>query len=249
MVDPGDAARRAFSRALLDEIGHEFRTPLSSILGHQELLREGILGELDGKVAGAVDRIGVAALQLTHLVNGAVDLAGLALGEAPQPDAEPVSLAHVNAAAEAYARAAAGENGDLQIDAGAESVLVKTDPRRLDRVLVLATTAVLREVPAGSLSISLLDAPDDDAGSVRASWSGPGGAWLWVPEAAPDPAAVLSAALLAVSGVEGERLPGSWLRLAVAAVTAALIGGTLRFREGADASRLELLLPVGTPPV
>lgn len=250
MADPGDAARRAFSRALLDEIGHEFRTPLSSILGHQELLREGILGELDDRVAGAVGRIGVAALQLTHLVNGAVDLAALALGEAPAPDVEPVSLAHVNSAAGDYARAVANEDGELRVEPGAESVLVGTDPRRLERVLVLATTAVVREAPAGPLSLSLPDVSGEDAATVRASWSGPGGSWLWVPEGASgDAAAVLSTALLAVAGADGERLPGSWLRMAIAAVTAALIGGTLRYREGADASRLELLLPVGAPPV
>jgi hypothetical protein len=242
-------ARRALSRALLDEIGHEFRTPLSSILGHQELLDQGILGELDSKVAAAVGRIGVAALQLTHLVNGAVDLAALALGDPATPDVEPVGLEHVNATAAGYARAVSGEGGVVDVRPGGTSTLVETDPRRLERALILATTAVIREAPAERVVFALPDACDDAPGTFLASWTGPGGDWLWVPTRGDDPASTLAAALAAVPGPDAGRPPGSWLRVAVAAVTAAMSGGTLRFVPAASESRLELRFPGGAAEV
>jgi hypothetical protein len=241
---PDAEARRALSRVLLDEVGHEFRTPLSSILGHQELLDQGILGELDGKVSAAVGRIGVAALQLTHLVNGAVDLAAIALGDPPSLDIEPVSLEHVSATAADYAGAVGGDDGGLPTRPGAASTLVTTDVRRLERALILGTTAVVREAPEGSVVFGLPSASEEDEGTFVATWSGPGGEWLWVPEGVPgDPARTLAAALAAVPGPGDERPPGSWLRVAVTAVTAALIGGALRFVAGDAESRLELSFP------
>ncbi|HSM34830.1 MAG TPA: histidine kinase dimerization/phospho-acceptor domain-containing protein [Longimicrobiales bacterium] len=244
MTIPDADARRALSRVLLDEVGHEFRTPLSSILGHQELLDQGILGELDDKVASAVGRIGVAALQLTHLVNGAVDLAAIALGDPPSLDIEPVSLEHVGATAADYAAAVGGEDGGLRTRPGGTSTLVTTDVRRLERTLILGTTAVIREAPEASVVFDLPHASEDEEGAFVATWSGPGGEWLWVPEGVPgDPDRTLAAALRAVPRPGDERPPGSWLRIAVAAVTAALIGGALRFVAGDAESRLELRFP------
>jgi hypothetical protein len=244
-------AADAFTRALLEEIGHEFRTPLSSILGHQELLSEGILGELDEKVGHAVDRIGVAARQLTHLVNGAVDLAGLAVGNPPSPELESLSIAHLNEDVEAYALALAREGAPFEVRGGGSARLVQTDAKRLERVLILATTAVAREAPSGRIVITLPGVEDAEDGWLRATWLGPGGDWLWIPAPGAGGSAmeVLTAALEAIPAAGEGAPPGSWLRVAVAAVTAALIGGRLRFVPGDAESRLEMALPGPTAEV
>ncbi len=232
------------TRALLDEVGHELRTPLSSILGHQELLAEGILGELDDRVGHAVDRIGVAARQLTHLLNGAVDLAGLAFGSEPSLDLESLSVANLSRDAQAYALALGREGAPFRVRGGEESVLVRSDASRFERVLVLATTAVAREAPEGPVTLILPGTAGDTDEWLTTTWEGPGGDWLWLPEVtAGDPRAVLEAALDAVPRAGGARPPGSWLRIAVAAVTAALIGGALRFHPGPGQSRLEARFP------
>ncbi len=245
MTEASSPAAEALTRALLEEVGHELRTPLSSILGHQELLSEGILGELDERMSHAVDRIGVAARQLTHLVNGAVDLAGVAFGSPPALDLEPLSIAQVNRDVEAYALALGRDGATFRVQCGTDPVLVESDAKRLERVLVLATTAVAREMPDASVTLTLPGAEDDVEGSLRATWVGPGGAWLWAPEVAEGgPREVLSAALAAVPPAGEGRPPGSWLRVAVAAVTAAMLGGSLRFVAGDRESRLEVRLPV-----
>lgn len=237
-------AADALTRALLEEIGHELRTPLSSILGHQELLTEGILGELDEKVAHAVARIGVAARQLTHLVNGAVDLAGLAFGSPPELDLESLSILHVNRDAEAYALALGRDGAPFRVEGGTRPVLVESDAKRLERILILATTAVAREVPGGPVGFTPLEAEEDAGAWLKATWVGPGGDWLWVPAVTEgDAREVLSAALAAVPEAGEGKPPGSWLRVAVAAVTAALLGGSLRFVPGEEESRLEVRLP------
>lgn len=240
----GPNASETLTRALLDEIGHEFRTPLSSILGHQELLSEGILGGLQPKAEEAVGRIGVAAVQLTHLINGAVDVASLALGQRVTVDSEPVSLDHVNAAVESYTRGIAREESGIAIETATQTALVESDPKRLERVMILVVTAAAREVNAG-LTLTLLHKSEDGA-SIRARLRGPGGAWIWAPDDVGGGAdEVLRAAFAAVPDPDEGRPPGSWLRMAVAAVTAALLGGRLHFQERPEGSTLELLLPAG----
>lgn len=260
MSNEGSGPAGAFTRALLEEVGHELRTPLSSILGHQELLSEGILGELTEKATHAVDRIGIAARQLTHLLNGAVDLAGLAAGSPPALEIESSSIAHINAEVRAYAASLGRDGAPLEVVGGTAPALLRTDAKRLERVLVLATTAVVREAPEGRIVLTLpagVSGNSGDAGGSgdgggppasgeargRATWVGPGGEWLWAPETGDDPAEVLREALGAIPPAGQGHPPGSWLRIAVAAVTAALLGGSLRFHAGAEQSTLEAVMP------
>src|SRR5690606_34860112 len=50
-------------------LGHELRSPVAAILGYQELLDDGILGELPPAAADALRRIRMAAAQLMSIVD------------------------------------------------------------------------------------------------------------------------------------------------------------------------------------
>jgi light-regulated signal transduction histidine kinase (bacteriophytochrome) len=62
-------------RDLIGVLGHELRTPLAAILGYQELLSDGLYGELSPRQLEPVDRIQQSARQLVHLLDGLQELA------------------------------------------------------------------------------------------------------------------------------------------------------------------------------
>ncbi len=72
-------------------VTHELRSPLSAILGYQELLEDGVYGSLDDVAAEPVERIGRSARHLVNLVEGLVELTRLRTGTL-RPDLEPLGL-------------------------------------------------------------------------------------------------------------------------------------------------------------
>ena len=139
----------------VDAIGHELRTPLTAIIGFQELLEDGIYGQIPQPCRGAVGRIGSSAQELLALLNGMVDLARPAQAP-PELDLDDVSLDLVYAEASEIGQRLAPER-DVQFhDAGIAGTLgsVRTDQRRLQRALFLAILAAVRATPGGRLEMS-----------------------------------------------------------------------------------------------
>ncbi len=62
-------------RDLIGVLGHELRTPLAAILGYQELLADGLYGDLSAAQREPVERIHQSALHLVHLLDGLQELA------------------------------------------------------------------------------------------------------------------------------------------------------------------------------
>lgn len=76
------ASQAAQARAvILDTISHEFRTPITVVLGFTELYQEGVLGEVAEEQREALDAIHRNARRLLKLVEGLLDLAGIEAGE------------------------------------------------------------------------------------------------------------------------------------------------------------------------
>ncbi len=62
-------------------VSHELRTPLNIILGYIDLIREGVIGQVDRATAEALDRVRKSVLHLTALINDLLDLARLERAE------------------------------------------------------------------------------------------------------------------------------------------------------------------------
>lgn len=60
---------------MLAVLAHEMRTPISAILGYQELLSEGIYGKVDERGKEPLNRIAHSARQLLHLIDGVQEIA------------------------------------------------------------------------------------------------------------------------------------------------------------------------------
>jgi two-component system sensor histidine kinase MprB len=84
------AASRAAQQRLVDDAGHELRTPITSILSNAEVLKRH--PDLDATTRQQIaDDVIAESQELTRLVNALVDLAGVA-GEAEEPQQVSVAV-------------------------------------------------------------------------------------------------------------------------------------------------------------
>lgn len=74
-----EQANRAKSDFLAN-MSHELRTPLNAIIGFSEMLKDGLLGELDAKQRGFIADIYDAGIHLLSLINDILDLSKVEAG-------------------------------------------------------------------------------------------------------------------------------------------------------------------------
>lgn len=197
----------------VDAMGHELRTPLTAIIGFQELLEDGIYGEIGEGGLGAIRRIGSSAQELLALLNGMVDLARPAEAP-PELDLGDVSVNSVFAEAAHIGRRLAPERDVAWSDEDTGDLgFIRTDARRLQRALFLLVLAAVRATPGGSLHLSAV--PGDDGGAV---------VLLRGPAFARVPRPPLADIVLDRTEDDDER---SLLRLCLAVDTLALLGCTV----------------------
>lgn len=144
----------ATTNRLLTSITHELRTPLTAILGYQELLADGLYGDMDARCHEAVGRIGEAGAQLLRLVDGVLELARLDAGRLELALA-PVALDELLTRVADAARTHARDRGvSLETDIPRGLPTITSDPDRLARALDLSITEAIRASTGGTLRIS-----------------------------------------------------------------------------------------------
>ncbi len=141
-------------------LAHELRSPISAIIGYQDLISEGLLGEMDPRIAEGLQRVRSSANQLLALVaslgEADTDLGNLHV-EIDDEDARTIiddALAEVEGDAN-------GRDTTIIIDHLPASTVFRTDRDRVSRALLLAFHAAIRSTAAGSIHI---DAQLDDIG-------------------------------------------------------------------------------------
>lgn len=139
--------------SVLDAVAHELRTPLTVILGHQELLVEGLYGEMEERCREVIGRIGDSAVQLLHLMEGVLDLTRLSL-EGLELALEDVPAGELLEVAGTHCTAMAAERGaSIEVAYPHDPPTLHTDRRRCERVLLLALSAGIRASPGASLRL------------------------------------------------------------------------------------------------
>jgi two-component system sensor histidine kinase BaeS len=160
MADELDAARQR-EREFLMSVGHDLRTPLTTVSGYVEVLQE---GNLDGpelsRIAGVLER---ETGRLKRLIEDLMLLARLESNEF-SIRAEPVEVsAHLGETIDAYRGRAEAAHVTLRFEsAGGGTVAI--DPDRLDQIAGNLIENALRYTPeAGTVTVRLAVGP----GSVR----------------------------------------------------------------------------------
>ena len=127
-------------------LGHELRTPVAAILGYQELLEDGTLGQIPAPAAEALRRVRFAASQLITLIDA---VEGSADGQ--QPSAFPVRDLF-NDAISAVSFDAEGRG--TRIESSDAPLELHTHRNDACRALALILGAAIKVTPGGVLHIA-----------------------------------------------------------------------------------------------
>lgn len=140
-------------------VAHDFSSPLTSIRGYAELIREEAV-----PIEKALDAIDRGAERLLHLVD---ELSG----SAPDLDLQALDLAELARAAVELARPAA-RAGDVRLEVELLSAPVRADPARLAQVLDNLVGNAVKYSPHGSVRV--LTRPQDGKALLEIADTGVG---------------------------------------------------------------------------
>lgn len=158
---------------LLSTVSHEFRTPLTSIVGALGLLRGGVAGTLGPQAKRLVDMAHDNGHRLVRLVNDFLDLEKMRSGKLEfrlAPHALAPLLRHAADAMRSYAD---GYGVRIDVDTAAEELLAYVDPERVQQVLAnLISNAVKFSPRGGVVHVSLTR--DGGAAVIAVRDEGPG---------------------------------------------------------------------------
>ncbi len=161
---------RAGSRAKSDFIGflsHEFRTPLTSILGYAELLDTETGGPLTDVQRRQLQRLRAGAWQLSRLVEDTLAYSREVISP-PALEAAAVDVRQVVVECVHTFQPAAGEHGiALDLHAPRHAVVARTDAGRLRQVLLNLIGNAIKFTDEGSVHVEVAHTPDHFAVAVR----------------------------------------------------------------------------------
>ena len=204
----------------LSSMSHEFRTPLSAVLGYAEVLRED-QPPLAEEQRAHLTRIVEAAEHLSALVNQVLDMADLEAGSFSLTTA-PVSVdAILRSAYSMMSLEARARNIALLVDLPAEDIVISADETRLRQVLInLISNAIRYNRPGGTVTVHARC--EDECVRFEVEDTGRGIAATRQSEVFVP---------FARLGVESGALKGSGLGLVISRRLVELMGGTIGFRS------------------
>ena len=160
---------------LLENVGHEFRTPLTLLAGPLDCVRQSTTSTLTDSDRDALDVVHRASARLRRLVDDLLDIVSADAGRL-RADLEPTDLAAVTRdCASMFAAVASDQGLELAIDA-AESGVVLTDGEMWSKVVFNLVANAVKYTPTGRVSVRLVT----DADSIRLVVADTG---LGIPEA------------------------------------------------------------------
>ena len=138
----------------LASMSHELRTPLNAIIGFSQVLREGMVGEVNEKQAEYLEDILSSGYHLLSLINDVLDLTKVEAGQV-ELEVAPFSLQDALQRGVVMVRERATED-DVQVtlEPALDVDLVTGDERRVRQVIFnLLSNAVKFTPPGGSVAV------------------------------------------------------------------------------------------------
>ena len=209
-----DTAKTAF----LSSVSHEFRTPLTLLLGPFEDVLSGRSAEIG---RDEVDVMYANAHRLLRMVNGLLDVARIE-ADGLEAALEPTDLAGLTEDLVRPFEAAADRAG-LRLEQRLDPDLgvVEVDPSLWEKIVVNLLANAVKFTDAGTISVDLAAADDRVVLSVTDTGVG-------IPESEID---LVFDRFHRVSGGHGRTIEGTGIGLALAAECARSLGGTVSVRS------------------
>jgi signal transduction histidine kinase len=207
--------------SFLAVMSHEFRTPLSAILGYADILTAQVHGELSVKQRTHVDRMKASVRHLSHLVDEILSYASMEAGQ-ERVRAEKVDVAvlarEVGEIMEPIAEAAGLE---LRLRVAEGAVEMVTDASKLRQILINLLSNGIKYTGTGHVELAL----DTEAECVR----------FRVTDTGPGIEAAFAEDIFEpfwqMEAHNGRRVTGTGLGLAVARRLARVMGGDIQLRS------------------
>jgi signal transduction histidine kinase len=154
------------SQQFFDLVTHEVRSPITAIVGYQELLRDGAYGALPDAAQEPLERVGQSAHHLLHLVDGVIELARFRSGTL-RPHLDTVDLRPLLAAvADAFRGHALQRHLQHDVHLPPDLPTIRSDPERLLRALDLLIVSAVKH-PAADGTLELHVQPEPRGVTVR----------------------------------------------------------------------------------
>lgn len=221
------SAAQARERRFTADVAHELRTPVTALVGEAALLRER-LAELPPDLRRPAQLVVSDTVRLRRLVEDLMEISRLDAGQ------EPVQIQPVDVPA-AIRAAVAARGWGSRVTVTGDQVVLRTDPRRLDRILA---NVIANAVEHGGGDARVVIRAAGAGATVTVADQGPGIA----PEHLPHLFDRFYKADPARSG------RGSGLGLAIAGENARLLGATLAVRsEPGAGTEMRVELPAEAP--
>jgi signal transduction histidine kinase len=229
MLDRLDDALRG-QRRLLDDVGHELKTPITIVRGHLEVMDASDPADVASTAALAIDELD----RMSGLVR---DIATLATASAPAAlRVQPADIASLTAS---VLRKASALSGHDWVPGGAAEVVALVDPERLTQAMLqLASNAARHGARSGTIEIGS-GVARDPAGGERLR--------LWVRNDGPPISDETRQHMFERfrRGSSGRGSEGSGLGLSIVEAIALAHGGRVLVRSGAgEGTTLTLDLPL-----
>ncbi|MEM9533096.1 MAG: ATP-binding protein [Pseudomonadota bacterium] len=224
-VEAASAAKSAFMASM----SHEFRTPLTAVLGYTDLLRRGVADPEEG-----VDGIQESADYLLGLIDnllehGATENQGIAI----HPETVPLA-AFFEALERQFRPLIERKNLQFSLNPAGDDARARLDPVRCRQVLTNLLSNALRHTATGTITLAWI--LEDGQLEVRVADTGSG-----IP--AEDLGAIFQPFF---RGRSAAGRPGAGLGLSISRRIAEALGGTLKVEsEPGAGSTFCLRIPVG----
>jgi len=133
----------------LANMSHELRTPLNAIIGFSQVLREGMVGEVNAKQAEYLDDILSSGNHLLSLINDVLDLSKVEAGQV-ELELAPFSLQEALERGVVMVRERATKDGvTLTLAPASEGDFVPGDERRVRQVIFNLLSNAVKFTPQG----------------------------------------------------------------------------------------------------
>jgi signal transduction histidine kinase len=198
-------------------VSHEFRTPLTSIRGYAELLRDANLDAEQREYVNVIDR---NSARLASLVEDLLLMAQIQSGGLPLDLNEVVLNDLIARAGEAAKPFAASKHIDLEIDTEQDLVTTQADAKRLGQVLDNLVSNAIKYTPNGG-DVSITMTHTGAAATIAVSDTGIG-----IPQ---DEQAQMFGRFFRTSNARDSGIEGTGLGLAITRGIVEAHGGTIGF--------------------